>query len=77
MTGQEGGKIAEAVTQGLDSTLRKAEMEPTLVCTLLLLSCAFLPSSSGHTFFSEETPSLKMEPKRLSQFPLLSGEEFA
>lgn len=24
---------------------------------MLLLSCAFLPSSSGHTFFSEETPT--------------------
>lgn len=46
---------------------------------MFLLLCAFLPSSSGHTFFSEETPppSLQMEPKRLSQFPLLSGEEFA
>lgn len=44
---------------------------------MFLLPCAFLLNSSGHTFFSEETPSLKMEPKRLSQFPLLSGEEFA
>lgn len=34
MTGQEGGKIAKAVTQGLDSTLLKAEMEPTVLCML-------------------------------------------
>lgn len=43
---------------------------------MFLLSYAFLPSSSGHTFFSEETPhlSLKMEPKRLSLFQLLVGK---
>lgn len=79
MTEQQGGKIAKAVTQDLDSTLLKAVMETTLLCVLREnvppLLC-FSSSSSGHTFFSEETPSLKMEPKRLSQFPLLSGEEF-
>lgn len=75
MTEQQGGKIAKAVTQDL----LKADMETTLSCVLREnvppLLC-FSSSSSGHTFFSEETPSLKMEPKRLSQFPLLSGEEF-
>ncbi len=31
MTGQQGGKIAKAVTQDLDSTLLKADMEAILL----------------------------------------------
>lgn len=79
-TGSEG-RLQKAVTQ--DSTILKANMEANPCCI-----CREKCSSSCVLFFlvvvailssvkKPPPPSLQMEPKRLSQFPLLSGEEFA
>lgn len=79
-TGSEG-RLHKAVTQ--DSTILKANMEANPCCI-----CREKCSSSCVLFFlvvvailssvkKPPPPSLQMEPKRLSQFPLLSGEEFA
>lgn len=76
MKRQEGGRLT-AVTQDLDSTSSKEEIK-TMLCVLREnvppLLC-FFPSSSGHTFFSEEIPHLRWN-QSTSVFPLLSREEF-
>lgn len=52
--GQEGGKIAKAVTIRPSFHFPKSQHGTNCVVNaekhLFLFSCAFLPSSSGHTF---------------------------